>query len=191
MAAGRSHVRQTKGALLIIGILILSVVLGLFAARRQKDLPAPADMTEEEKNATITLEGIHHTDIREGKKDWLLEARSAVYQMEEKRASLSTLRATFYTRDGVPVSLSAASGTWKMDSNDLEVHGNVVLKNEQYEMQTEALTYMHAKRMFLTRSPVTIHGATFDQKANGMTYLLDSGLINFEGDVEVDFANDN
>lgn len=190
MVAGRDPARRIKGALLIIGILVLGSVLTLFAVRKQQDLPDQVEMSPEEKSATILLGGIHHTDIRNGVKDWLLEARSAVYQLERNRATLSVLDATFFNKKGNAVHLSAETGLWMMNSNDLEVSGNVMLKNGQYEMQTQTLKFIRDERVFVTHSPVTIHGAAIDQTASGMKYNLDSERIDFEGGVEGAFENE-
>ncbi len=187
MTLSREHIRRIKGALLLAGILILGSVLVLFLVHQEETLPNRSDISPEERSATVSLKGIIHADIQDGVQDWLLKAESAELHTDEKKAFLSSIQATFFDRNGEPVVLSAESGTWNTDSNDLEVSGNVMLKNKQYEMRTERLTYAYDKRMFETQSPVAIHGF-MNQTASGMTYFLDSGQIDFRN-VEGEIGN--
>jgi LPS export ABC transporter protein LptC len=131
--------------------------------------------------------GVRHTDFRNGVKDWELDAESADYQIEENKAFLSMLQATYFDNRGDGVFLSAKSGTWKTDSNDLEVTGNVVLKNSQCEMQTDRLIFNKNEQIFVTKSPVTLTTPAFSLHRESMTYSLETGIITLDENVEVPF----
>ena len=177
MAIGRDQIKKIKGALLIIGILVLGSVVGLFALHQQNTPSGQPVISSVKENVSIALESVRHTAIKEGVKDWSIVAGSADYRLDEKKADFRKLQVTFYDKDGSNVHLSADSGTWEIDSNDLVVAGNVMIKDKEYEFRTEALTYVCAKRMFETRSPVSIHGFSLDLKADGMNYYLDTGQV--------------
>ena len=183
MGESRSRFRQLKGALLFIGILVLGSVVVLFVMHRQK---APSGQSGGvavvKQKATISLEGVHHTAIKDGVKDWSLEAESADYRLEDSEAVFRTLHVTFF-REGDGVFLSAASGTWHKNSNDLDVTGHVMLKSRQYVLQTEKLTYIHEKRMCVTEAPVTVSSEVFKITADNMKYDLGRGLIYLDGNV--------
>lgn len=189
MAAGGDRTRFLKGGLLVIGILILGGVMLMFSHNKQQATPGQSGIVDKKRNATIGMEGGHHTDIRNGVKEWELDYEYADYWLEENRAYLSMLQATFFKDDGEQVFLSAESGTWMTDSNDLEVNGNVVLKNSQCEMQTDRLIFNEKKQIFVTESPVTLTIPAFSlhREYNSMTYSLDTEIITLDGNEEVPF----
>ena len=160
MAHGKNYVRQIKGALLLIGILVLGSVVALFLVHEQKRSSGQSGGAAVIKNrATISLEGVHHWAIKDGVKDWSLDAESADYQLEDNIAVFRTLRVTFYREKGDDLFLSAPLGTWHTDSNDLDVSGHIMLKNKQYELQTEKLTYIYKNRTCgLNYSPKNSNG---------------------------------
>jgi len=193
MPVSTDHVRQLKGLLLALGILVFGGVIIMFSLHRQETLSGRQGETAPESDATYSMTGIHHTDIRQGvkawKREWLLDAESGEYRPEDDMADLKMLDATFFNSDGEPVFLSADSGVLKTDSNDLEVTGNVVLKNSQNEMQTDRLIYNEKKGIFATESPVTVKfGAlSLTKKYNSMTYSLDTGDTTLDRNEEVPF----
>lgn len=190
MAAGRDRTRLLKGFLLVIGILILGGIVVMFYIHRQQVAPYRSDTAAEKKDATITMEGIHHTEIRNGVKDGELEAESGDYNLDEKKAYLSMLQATYIDENGENVFLSAESGTWDEDSNDLEVSGNVVLKNNQCVIQTERMIFNDNEQIFDTDSPVVVCCSSLCQESDeGMTYSLDTGITIMKGNVEGQVVN--
>ena len=184
MAESRSYIRQIKGALLLIGILVLGSVIALFVMHQKKASSGQSGGVAVIKNkATISLEGVHHTAIKEGVKDWSLDAESADYRLEDSLAVFRTLHVTFYREGGDDVFLSAPLGTWHTDSNDLDVTGHVMIKNRQYELQTEKLIYIHKNRMCVTRAPATVTSEAFKITADNMRYDLGRNLIHLNGNV--------
>ena len=190
MASGRDYLMRTKGLLLTVGILVFAGVFFLIAVRDQQSVPNQTGAADENKNATFFIGGIHYTDIQEGVKSLELIAETADLYMDENRANLSKMQAAFTEKTGDNVFLFAESGAWEMDSNDLEVSGNVMLKTNEYEMETEMLTYTDSKRLFATQSPVSIQGGVLGLVAEGMSYSLDSKHIHLNGNEESDFGDD-
>lgn len=170
-------VKRIKGLLLTVGILSFSAIVLIFAAHRKHTPSGQADMAVS-AGATIGVNGFHRrATIREGTKDWSLDADSAALLLEENKVVLKGLRYTFFSPDGNNVLLKADSGVWKTDSNDLEVTGNVMLESNQYVFQTETLSYNDTKRKIISRMPVSVESAALTGKADAMEYHLDTGLI--------------
>lgn len=192
MAAGRDRTRLLKGFLLVICILILGGISVMFSAHRQQTSTDQLDITAEKKNATIAMEGIHHTEISNGAKDWELEAESADYHWEEKITYLSMLQAIFFDENGENDFLSAESGALDEDSNDLEVSGNVVLKNSQCVIQTERMKFNKEEQEFVTESHVSICYLSLSLclEADGMTYPRATEKIKPHRNVTVQLGND-
>jgi LPS export ABC transporter protein LptC len=191
VAGSRDLTRPLKGILLVFGILALGSIVVMFSLRLQPTNPDQNGATAARSDSTVLLEGIRHIDLREGVKEWQLDAESADCRYDENRTYLSMLEASYFDSDGETVLLSADSGIWKTDSNDLEVSGNVVLKNSQYEMRTDRLLYTASERIFSTLSPVEIRSFSMNQVADGMTYSLETELIILDGNVEGEFGNGN
>lgn len=184
MAERKNHVRQLKGALLLIGILVLGSVVALFVRHQQKAPSGQHGGGEViNKKSTISLEGIHHTAIKGGVKDWSLDAESANYLLEDSEAVFSTLHVTFFREKKDTVLMSADSGTWHTESNDLDVTGHIMLKNKQHVLQTEKLRYIHKKRTLTTLTPATITGEVLKTTADKMIYNLDKNLICLDGNI--------
>lgn len=189
MATRPDRTRHLKGILLVFGILALGGIIVMFYLHKQETFHDRQDAPAPESDATISLGGIHHTDIQKGVKDWMLDAESAEYRLDEDRANLKMLTASFFDSDGETVLLSADSGVWNTDSNDLEVSGNVVLKNSQYVMRTDRLIYTDSERLFSTLSPVEIRSFSLTQAADSMTYSLDTKRIILGPNVEGEIGN--
>jgi len=85
------------------------------------------------------------------------------------------------------VYLTADEGVLKTDSNDIELTGNVILKNENYRLKTENLCYNHRTRVFSSEVPVKITGAGFDLAADSVSFDLNTNKTVFEGSVKGNF----
>lgn len=184
MAQSKSRVRKIKGALLLIGILVLGSVVGLFITHQRKaSIDQSGSVAAIKQKAAISLGGVRHWAVKGGVKEWSLEAESADYGLEDNEVVFKKLKATFFREEKDPVFLSAPSGTWHTDSNDLDVYGHVMIKNKEHELRTEKLTYIHKSRTCVTRSPVTITGEALHITADNMRYDLGRNFIHLSGNV--------
>jgi LPS export ABC transporter protein LptC len=190
MSIGMDHILRYKSLLLVTGILVLALVSLKVWVRDQHSAPDHPVSAAPDNNATLLISGIHYSDIKEGDIQLELTAETADFHMDDDRANLLNMQATFHEENGDKTFLFADSGTWDMELNDLEVSGNVVLKTNQYEMKTEILNYTDSKGLFSTQSAVAVHGVSLDMTAEGMKYFLDSKRIHLNGKEESDFGND-
>ena len=101
MAESSNRVRQLKGALLLIGILVFGSVVAFFVMHQKKTKSGQSgDAAIINQKAMITLEGIHHTAIKEGVREWSLDAESADYHLEDNKVFFNTMRVVFYSEGG-------------------------------------------------------------------------------------------
>jgi LPS export ABC transporter protein LptC len=117
-----------------------------------------------------------------------LEAGSARYLNAKKQGIFQELSVTFFLEDGKEVSLTADHGILSTDSNDMTVSGHVVVKNENYRLETEKLYYEHGQRMLSSETPVSISGAAFEFMADTVSFDLNTRKALFEGNVEGTFG---
>ena len=72
----------------------------------------------------------------------------------------------------------------KIDTNDIEVTGNVVIKNIAYRLQTEVIHYHHKLRMIISEAPVEISGTSFNMTADSMSIDLNRHQAVFKGNIK-------
>lgn len=138
--------------------------------------------------ANVSISKVYQTATRDGIKEWSLEAKSAYYIDATKQANLQDVIVTFFLKDGGKVYLTADQGILKTDSNDIEVTGDVVVRNETYRLTTKKLNYEHTKRIIFSKVPVKIVGDSLNLAADSMNFDLNTNRILFEGRVESNFS---
>ena len=170
---------------LVLGILILAgfLVRGYFKYREFRENPAKIIEAIPE-GTNIVLGEVRHTAVREGRKEWVLEASSAQYSETSKEAVFNDVKVTFFMDDGGEVYLEGQKGTINTASNDMQVVGDVrVLKDDQ-TLMTERIDYNHETRYLTSPSEVRILGRNFDLRADRMQVDLATETALFTGAVE-------
>ncbi len=138
--------------------------------------------------ANVSISKVYQTATRDGIKEWSLEAKSAYYIDATKQANLQDVVVTFFLKDGGKVYLTADQGILKTDSNDIEVTGDVVVRNETYRLRTKKLNYEHTKRIIFSKVPVEIVGDSLNLAADSMSFDLNTNRVLFEGRIEGSFS---
>jgi LPS export ABC transporter protein LptC len=176
--------------LLAVILIAFGFVLWVYIGFRQ-DSKIPQQIPAAiEQDATMSIGKIHQTATRKGRKEWSLEASSGHYIDKTNQMLLKDLTVTFYLKDNSEVTLTADQGILKTDSNDIEVSGNVVLRNNEYKLRTENLNYLHDRRVLYSRAPVIISGSSADLAADSISFDLNSKKLILEGSVEATIAKD-
>ena len=144
------------------------------------------------EGANLSLGKIRQTATRDGKKEWSLEADSANYMEAENKVDLKNLSVVYFLKDNREVYLKADRGILQTDTNDIEFSGNVVVKNEAYQMKTEHLNYEHGRRIIICDQPIRIWGQGAELTAESARYDLNADKIvlkrNVVATVPLDFA---
>jgi len=140
--------------------------------------------------ANLSLGKIRQTATRDGIKEWSLEAGSALYIENEKKAVLKDLFITYFLKDRSEVYIEAEQGILQTDTNDIEVSGNVVIRNESYQVKTRRLIYEHERRLIISNDPVYISGDDVELSAATLKYDLNANKIVLTGNVEAAIARD-
>lgn len=181
--------KKLKILLVLVIVSVFGGVVAVFIGDRQQgpdspDLPVPSVSDD----ANISIGKVHQTATRDGVKEWRLEAGSARYHNEKKQGVFKELAVTFFLEDGKEISLTADQGTLRTDSNDMTVSGHVVVKNGNYQLETERLYYEHQRRMLFSETPVRISGDAFEFMADTMSFDLNTKDARFEGNVKGTFG---
>jgi LPS export ABC transporter protein LptC len=132
----------------------------------------------------MVVERVHQSAIREGRTEWSLDAASAQYRLPEKKVLLNDLSVTFFTRDDQKVYLTARHGMVMTDSHDMEAHGDVVIYNDLYRLETEKMTYANGPRMITSDVPVKIIGPAGELLADSLAMDLNANRLVMKGHVQ-------
>ena len=184
MATEYKKPRKIKIFLLATILIILGGIIGIYIGFRPDPTISESIPDSIEPDATLSVGKIQQTSTRKGKKEWHLEANSAHYIKESNQMILKDLTVTFFLEDDGEVTLTADQGVLKTDTNDIEVSGNVIVKNKEYRLLTEKLNYAHKRRVLYSYVPVTISGKTAQISADSILFDLNQKKLTLEGSVE-------
>ena len=176
--------KKLKLILLSVIVSALGVILAVFVTHRHFAEKKEDVVSDIRSKANISIGKAHQTAIKNGIKEWNLEASSVNYMVNKNQAIFQELFIIFYLKDKSQVYLTANKGILNIDSNDMEIFGNVVVKSATYRLKTENLFYMHNRRIIFSKVPVTVTGAAFDLAADSMSLNLNTNKTMFEGKVQ-------
>ena len=165
-------------------LLILGIVFAYFIRYRQTTETHDTPVAPIGDDANIRMGRVHQTATKDGQTVWSLNAASAKYIETQQKALFSDIWVTFFLKNGEKVYLTADEGVLKTDSNDIEIFGNVVVKNATYQLATEKLSYQDKKRFIFSKTPVKISGRHVDLMADSMSIDLHANKACFKGNVE-------
>lgn len=176
--------------MLIIILLAIGTVVAVFVGYRTVSNAPEMLLSSIKDGANLSLGKIRQTATRDGKKEWSLEAGSAHYIENEKKAVLKDLFITYFLEDDRKAYLNADQGILNTDTNDIEFSGNVEIRNEEYRLKTEQLNYEHKRRLIFTNNRVNISGDTAELSADSASYDLVADKIVLTGNVETAISCD-
>ena len=181
-----SRLKKTKKLSIFLLIIILSAVgmiVSVFIGYRQISTAPELLLTSIKEGANLSLGKIRQTATRDGIKEWSLEADSANYMEAENKIDLKKLAVIYFLEDNREVYLEADQGILQTDTNDIEFSGNVVIRNDEYQMKTEHLNYDHGQRIIVCDQSIRIWGQDGEIKAESANYDLNADKIVLKGNV--------
>jgi LPS export ABC transporter protein LptC len=181
-----SRLKKTKKLSLFLLIVILvsvGTVVSVFIGYRQVSNAPEMLITSLKEGANLSLGKIRQTATRDGKKEWSLEADSANYMEADNKVDLKNLSVVYFLEDNREVYLKADQGILQTDTNDIEFSGNVVIRNEEYQMKTEHLNYGHGQRIIICDQSIQISGKGAELTAESAKYDLNADKIVLKGNV--------
>jgi LPS export ABC transporter protein LptC len=169
----------------LILIIVGSVALRFIELRRGQgeDSAAPQNAGAP-PGASMALTNVHQTSVKDGIKEWRLDADAATYLESEQKMMLTRPRVEFYTRAGETLTLTAQEGVLDTASNDIRVSGEVVIHHLSYTLTGEAFTYTHADKRLVSQSPVEIRSSRLNLSADSLEVDLDTQQTELAGNVK-------
>jgi LPS export ABC transporter protein LptC len=182
--------RKIKIVLISVILFTISLTVALFVGYRYISKKTEKIVPPVVEGSSITIEKIHQTSTKNGVVEWNLDASSATYSDGKKEAFLKDLSVTFFTKDNRKIFLTADNGTLKTETNNIEISGGVTIKNEEFLLKTEKISYEHDKRIIFSKVPVEITGKSMSLVADSMTIYLNTNRAELTGKVKGTFGDD-
>lgn len=179
---------KLKFFLISIIIISLGIIIAVFSAYRSMLDETAGFKSAIQSAAKMSLGKVHHTATRDGVIEWSLDASSAKLLDEKKQLILDDLSVVFYMKDGKKAYLTAEKGFLHTESNDIEVAGNVVVKNDNYVLKTEKLNYEHTRRILFSNVSVEISSDSEKLTADSISFDLNTKKTMLEGNVKGIFS---
>lgn len=166
--------------LLALVILVLAGALTITVIRNFQGALPEEDLEALPRNIDLALKEIRYTETSDGIRRWTLVADSAAHSVSEGVSRIENVQMTFYDRQGAEdVVLSARSGSFRVDTREVEVHGDVEIKSSRgYALYTEQLNYSEADRVVRTAASVRMVSAGMELTGKGMRLnVVDHTLV--------------
>jgi len=183
-------IKKTRLILLLFILLAIGTVVAVFIGYRQVSNAPEMLLSSIKDGANLSLGKIKQTATRDGRKEWSLEAGSAHYIETENKAVLKDLHITYFLENNQEVYLEAEQGILNTVTNDIEFSGNVVVRNEDYRLRTERLSYEHKRRFIFTDDRVRIAGDGAEVSADSLNFDLNANQIVLTGNVASRISRD-
>ena len=176
--------RLLIAATILICLAVAAVYIGYRHIRRQ----APVVTRTVGQQALMSMDRVHHTATRDGRTEWILDARQARTDEDGAVVHLTDLTVRFFTADGGRIDLRAQHGRLHVVSSDIEVRDRVVVENDSYRLETQELFYDHGRRQIRIPTAVVIRSRGDRLSAATMTVFIDNHRAELDGAVEGMFS---
>jgi LPS export ABC transporter protein LptC len=101
------------------------------------------------------MEGLSLTEIHEGDKTWVLEAKKADFHPDQTTISITGVRVEFFA-PGEDIRVKAEAGLFNTKTRVLTLKGQVEMRRGDFLVQTSVATFMPTERTLLAPEEVVI-----------------------------------
>jgi LPS export ABC transporter protein LptC len=176
--------RKLRLILIVVMITILGGVTAIFLTYRTPEPTQEAEIAPEDNGADVSIGKIHHVSTKDGVVQWSLDAKSAAVVEKGQKVILQDVSVIFFMEDGQKAYLTADKGYLRASTSDIDVMGNVMLRYQNFTLETDRLRYRHKKRLVFTQTPVLISDDLSHLMADSLYFDLNSNTTHFNGNIE-------
>ena len=169
-----------KQARLILGIVAILIVVGIVGALvfrntgEEEEPTITEEISEPAKDkATIEATGLKHTESKDGKIIWEIEAGNAEFFKDEERTTFDKIMVTFFYKDEYQLKLNGDSGNLNNETKNIVIKDNVIVEfADKYKLEADTLNYSTETDEITTDSPVVASGPEMNFTGKGLTFNL-------------------
>jgi LPS export ABC transporter protein LptC len=161
--------KRSSGRSRWLWVLGLAFCLGVGAWGLWGHRPPPPKPAAPVQNPR--MEGLSLTEIHEGDKTWILEAKKADFHPDLTTVEISGVRVEFFG-PGQDIRVKADEGLFNTKTRVLTLKGQVEMKSGDLTVQTSVATYLPAERALLAPENVVISEPGLKVEGKGMRVEL-------------------
>jgi LPS export ABC transporter protein LptC len=120
---------------------------------------------------TPKMEGLSLTEIHEGNRTWILEAKKADFRPDQMTVAISGVRVEFFG-PGEDIRVKADQGLFNTKTRVLTLKGQVEMKSGDLSVQTNVATFLPEERALLAPENVVISKPGLKVEGKGMRVEL-------------------
>ncbi len=176
--------RRIKALLIVTMIVIAALMAATFINYRQSVQDVAQPDRPDESGASLSISQFEHTAMKDGKKEWTMQADTARFFAETRKVELSNIDAIFFTENDETINMTASHGKMDMNSKNIRAWEDVIVHHPRYTLKTESLNYTYDSRIMVIDAPLEITGEAVWFTADAGRYEMDTETITFEGNIE-------
>jgi LPS export ABC transporter protein LptC len=119
------------------------------------------------------MEGLSLTEIHEGDKTWVLEAKKADFHPDQTTISISGVRVEFFG-PGEDIRVKAEAGLFNTKTRVLTLKGQVEMRRGELTVLTSEVTFVPAERALLAPEAVLITEPGLKVEGKGLRVELNA-----------------
>jgi len=192
-----------------LGLLLLLIQVVLIAPGQIRDssnresegnkaamTPTP-DLAKGNNSVDQSLKDMHMIETHEGQKEWELWATRAASIKANEVLELETVKAVFFSDNGVTFNVTGKQGSVQVKSKNMRVEGDVVIRSSNgYTFRTPSMDYDSKIRRIIADGrvemvgPKDVQGHALKLSGVGMEAFLDKGSMEVLRDVKAEKSLD-
>jgi LPS export ABC transporter protein LptC len=154
----------------LLGLGFLLVVVGGFSLWGRRPAPPPSK-PQTPAEAKSRMEGLSLTEIQEGDKRWVLDARKADFRKDKDEVAISGIGVEFFG-PGEHVKVRADEGVFHTKTRVLTLKGQVEMQRGDLTIQTSQAVYQPNERVLLAPEDVVLIEPNLKVEGKGLKVEL-------------------
>ncbi len=144
---------------LFLGLILIVAGLGAsYYAERFFSGKTAIESVKIDSNVALSLNSMHQTSSRNGRKEWTLTASSARLFKEKDQAEMSDVSVVFFLENKDEIHLTSAQGILDTKHHNMKFSGNVVVVYSGYTLETDELQYEKKRHIIYSTVSTRITG---------------------------------
>jgi lipopolysaccharide export system protein LptC len=180
-------IRQILAIAIIAAIVAIAGAIALKAYRGMRSGPLLPSLP---KNIDVSLQKIHYTETKDGKKKWDLVADKAEFDKVGDVIRLTGIRleVALGGKTGTIV-LTSDRGDYFTKSKNVDLVGNVAAKSASgMDFTTARASYLAGRSLIRTADPVRFSDGSLKLQGTGMEFYVETKKLKILNNVTADFV---
>lgn len=181
--------------LLVLCIVLAGLSLVTIIILKTSQSKGPVEILKQlPKNIDISLQKIHYTDIKDGKKRWDLLADKVEYDRKKDYTYFKNIRMDVFPegQNSGMITLDADSAMYHNKTGDVEIEGKITaVSNNGMKFESRSLRYRASRSMIDTRDRIRFVHGRLVVEGTGMEFDLKAKTVRVLNDVTAHIGTGN